>query len=159
LRAALLPLTVAALLAGAWTQARALSYVLRPAALPPPLRTVHTVAPWHPLRWAARAMAKGDTVMTDNYYALRTLPAYGPYTVAPAYPDVFLRDARERRDATRRYFAPAASRAERLGILRKYGVRWVLQRAGGPGLPADDPALRRTATGPGGFVLSEVAAR
>ncbi|GAA3060779.1 hypothetical protein GCM10020000_49860 [Streptomyces olivoverticillatus] len=45
--------------------------------------------------------------MTDDYYALRTLPAYGPYTVAPAYPDLFLPDEKRRRDATRRYFAPA----------------------------------------------------
>ncbi len=159
LRAALLPLTAAALLAGAWTQAGALSYVLRPAALPPPLRTVHAIALWPQFRWAARAMPKGATVMTDNYYALRTIPAYGPYTVAPAYPDVFLRDERHRRDATRRYFSPAASRAERLGILKEFGARWVLQRNGGPGLPPDDPALRKAARGPGGFVLSEVVDR
>ncbi|MGW1073206.1 hypothetical protein [Streptomyces sp. NPDC002537] len=159
LRAALAPLTAAALLMGAWTQAGALSYVLRPTALPPVLRTVHAVAPWPRFDWAARAMSTGDTVMTDNYYALRMLPAYGPYTVAPAYPDVFLRDEHRRRAATRRYFLPAASRAERLGILEEYGVRWVLQRNGGPGLPPDDPALRRTAEGPGGFVLSEVVAR
>ncbi|MGW2368230.1 hypothetical protein ACWCZ5_21935 [Streptomyces sp. NPDC001667] len=158
LRAALVPLTAAALLAGAWTQAGALSYVLRPAALPPPLRRVHTVALWPRFDWAARAMPPGATVMTDNYYALRTIPAYGPYTVAPAYPDVFLRDGTRRRDATRRYFSPAASRAERLGILKEFGARWVLQRTGGPGLPPDDPALRRAARGPGGFVLSEVVA-
>ncbi|MEV6671642.1 hypothetical protein [Streptomyces sp. NPDC051162] len=158
LRAALVPLTAAALLAGAWTQAGALSYVLRPAALPPPLRRVHTIALWPRFDWAARAMPWDATVMTDNYYALRTIPAYGPYTVTPAYPDVFLRDERHRRDATRRYFSPDASRAERLGILREFGARWVLQRDGGPGLPPDDPALRRAARGPGGFVLSEVVA-
>ncbi|MFI1801528.1 hypothetical protein ACH427_29890 [Streptomyces sp. NPDC020379] len=158
LRAALVPLTAAALLAGAWTQAGALSYVLRPAALPPPLRRVHTIALWPRFDWAARAMPRGATVMTDNYYALRTVPAYGPYTVAPAYPDVFLRDEQRRRDATRRYFSPAASRAERLGILKEFGARWVLQRNGGPGLPPDDPALRTAARGPGGFVLSEVVA-
>ncbi|GGX68300.1 hypothetical protein [Streptomyces hiroshimensis] len=156
-RAALVPLTAVALLAGAWTQAGVLTYVLRPQALPPVLRHLHTVALWPRFTWAAREVPARQTVMTDNYYALRMLPAYGPYTVAPAYPDVFLPDAARRRAATRRYFAPATSRAERLGILKEYRVRWVLQKNGGPGLDRGDPALRRTVRGPAGFVLSEVA--
>lgn len=149
--------TTLALLAGAWTQAGALSYVLRDAALPPVLRDVHRIAPWPSFTWAARHVPKGATVMTDDYFALRMLPAYGPYTVAPAYPDFFLPDERRRREATRRYFDPATARAERLGILKEYGARWVVQRTGGPGLPEDDPALREAARGPGGLALFEVA--
>ncbi|MFF5131737.1 hypothetical protein ACFY41_33050 [Streptomyces syringium] len=146
-----------ALLAGAWTQAGALAYVLRDAALPPVLRDVHRIVPWPSFAWAARQVPKGATVMTDDYFALRMLPAYGPYTVAPAYPDFFLPDERRRREATRRYFAPATARAERLGILKEYGARWVVQRTGGPGLPEGDPALREAARGPRGLALFEVA--
>ncbi|MEU4210341.1 hypothetical protein AB0F13_10160 [Streptomyces sp. NPDC026206] len=156
LRRALPAVTAAALLAGAWTQAGVLSYVLRRDAIPPGLREAHVIGVWPGFGWAAARVPKGATVMTDDFYALRTLPAYGPYTVAPAYPDLFLRDEKRRRDATRRYFAPATSRAERLGILKEYGVRWVLQKNGGAGLPPDDPALRRTARGPGGLALLEV---
>ncbi|MEU7107830.1 hypothetical protein ABZ951_22705 [Streptomyces sp. NPDC046215] len=159
LRTAVLPLTAAALLAGAWTQAGVLTYVLRPAAIPPVLRHVHTIALWPPYGRVAREVPKGATVMTDDYYALRMIPAYGPYTVAPAYPDIFLPDERRRRDATRRYFAPATSRAERLALLREYRVRWVLQKPGRPGLPPDDPALGRAVRAPGGLTLSEVAVR
>lgn len=155
-RTVLLPLTAAALLVGAWTQAGALTYVLRPAAVPPVLRQASTIGLWPSIGWAAREVPKGETVLTDDYYALRMLPAYGPYTVAPAYPDVFLRDEKRRWAATHRYFAAATSRAERLGILKEYGVRWVLQKDGGPGLPQDDPVLRRAAGGPRGLVLSEV---
>ncbi|WKU45115.1 hypothetical protein Q3V23_14120 [Streptomyces sp. VNUA116] len=156
-RAALAPLTAVALLAGAWTQAGVLGYVLRPQAVPPVLRHIHTVALWPRFTWAAREVHAGQTVMTDNYYALRMLPAYGPYTVAPAYPDVFLPDAARRRAETRRFFARDTSRAERLGILKEYRVRWVLQQNGGPGLDRGDPAVRRTVRGPAGFTLSEVA--
>nr|WP_246430367.1 hypothetical protein [Streptomyces rectiverticillatus] len=156
-RVVLVPLTAVALLAGAWTQAGVLTYVLRPQALPPVLRHIHTAPLWPRFTWAAREVPARQTVMTDNYYALRMLPAYGPYTVAPAYPDVFLPDAARRRAATRRYFAQDASRAERLGILKEYRVRWVLQKNGGPGLDRGDPALRRTVRGPAGFLLAEVA--
>ncbi|UQI49176.1 hypothetical protein M1P56_03090 [Streptomyces sp. HU2014] len=155
-RAALVPLTAAALLVGAWTQAGVLTYVLRPAAVPPVLRQVRAVALWPSFAWAAREVPKGQTVLTDDYYALRMLPAYGAYTVAPAYPDVFLRDEGRRWEATHRYFAAATSRAERLGILKEYGVRWVVQRNGGPGLAPGDPVLRRVASGPRGLVLWEV---
>lgn len=155
-RRALTTVTAAALLVGAWTQAGVLSYVLRADAIPPGLREAPTVGLWPHFAWAAAKVPKRATVMTDDYYALRTLPAYGPYTVAPAYPDLFLPDEKRRRDATRRYFAPATPRAERLGILKEYGVRWVLRKDGGPGLPQGDPALRTAARGPGGFTLLEV---
>ncbi|GHF73451.1 hypothetical protein GCM10010218_63300 [Streptomyces mashuensis] len=148
--------TAVALLAGAWTQAGVLSYVVHREALPPPLRQARAPALWPGFRWAAARVPKGQTVMTDDYVALRALPAYGPYTVAPAYPDLFLPDEARRREATRRYYAPDTTRAERLAILEEYGARWVLQKSGRPGLPADDPALRRAARGPSGLTLWEV---
>ncbi|MEU8585171.1 hypothetical protein [Streptomyces abikoensis] len=155
-----LPLVaVAALLAGAWAQAGVLSYVLRREAVPPGLREAPVIALWPRFGWVAEHVPKGATVMTDDYYALRMLPAYGPYTVAPAYPDLFLPDEKRRRDATRRYFAPVTSRAERLGILKEYGVRWVLRKNGAAGLSPGDPALRKAAQGPGGRVLLEVVGR
>ncbi|MFF4410308.1 hypothetical protein ACFY2W_35325 [Streptomyces sp. NPDC001262] len=158
-RRVLAAVTATALLAGAWTQAGVVSYVLRREAVPPVLRGAPAIALWPRFTWATRRLPAGATVLTDDYYALRILPAYGPYTVAPAYPDVFLRDEKQRRDATRRYFAPATSRAERLGILKEFDVRWVLQKSGGSGLPQDDPALRTAARGPGGLALLEVVAR
>ncbi|WP_171170453.1 hypothetical protein [Streptomyces sp. I05A-00742] len=148
--------TASALLAGACVQAGAVAYALPARAARAVRAHVPSIAPWPSFAWAARPVPAGATVMTDDYYALRMLPAYGPYTVAPAYPDVFLPDVRERWEATRRYYAPSATRAQRLGALREYGARWVLQKDGGPGLPSDDPALRRAARGPGGLMLLEV---
>lgn len=159
LRRGLPVVAVAALLAGAWAQAGVLSYVLRREAVPPGLREAPVIALWPRFGWTVAHVPKGATVMTNDYYALRTLPAYGPYTVAPAYPDLFLPDEKRRRDATRRYYAPATSRAERLGILKEYGVRWVLQKNGAAGLAPGDPALRKAAQGPGGRVLLEVVGR
>ncbi|MGK5638877.1 hypothetical protein ACSNOK_11275 [Streptomyces sp. URMC 126] len=148
--------TAVALVTGAWTQAGAVAYVLPDRAARFVRAHVPSIAPWPSFAWAGERVPAGETVMTDDYYALRMLPAYGPYTVAPAYPDVFLPDERERRAVTRRYYAPSATRAQRLGALREYGARWVLQKDGGPGLPPDDPALRRAARGPGGLMLLEV---
>ncbi|MFC9808863.1 hypothetical protein ACFVKA_24320, partial [Streptomyces griseoaurantiacus] len=48
----------------------------------------------------------------------RRIPAYGAYTVAPGYPDVFLADAAERLAAVRRYYAPGTSPAARRAVLR-----------------------------------------
>ncbi|WP_053161406.1 hypothetical protein [Streptomyces caatingaensis] len=158
-RRALAAVTGAALLTGACAQAGAVAYALPARAARTVRAHVQAVAPWPSFGWAGRELPAGATVMTNDYFALRMLPAYGPYTVAPAWPDVFLPDERERREATRRYYAPSASRAERLGLLGRYGARWVLQKDGAPGLRPDDPALRRTVRGPGGFALLEVEKR
>jgi hypothetical protein len=76
--------------------------------------------------------------------------------VAPGYPDFFLPDQQQRLDAVERYFAAGTPRAERLGILHRYGVRWIVQRPRDGGLPARDPGLRRVTSGPGGQILYEV---
>ncbi|MEW2404123.1 hypothetical protein [Streptomyces sp. NPDC046862] len=156
----LAPLAAAALLIGAWAQAGVLAYVLRTDAIPPALRAAPRFTPWHAIDQLIRPVPTGQTVMTNDYYALRMIPAYGPYTVAPAYPDVFLADAEARRKATDRYFAPGTPRQDRLAILRDYGVSWVVQKSGHPGgLLVDDPALEEVARGRYGLVLLRVKHR
>ncbi|MEI5103298.1 hypothetical protein RB200_38190 [Streptomyces sp. PmtG] len=154
-RAAFAGLLALALAAGAWTQAGALGYVLPRSALPPPVAAKYR-EPWPGYRWLTPWTRYGDVVMAKTFPA-RQIPAYGPYTVAPGYPDFFLPDERDRAAATDRYFAPGTPREERLRILRRYGVRWVVAHAGDGGLGAGDPVVRKAAAGPRGLVLYEVA--
>ncbi|MFB7493826.1 hypothetical protein ACFC09_03820 [Streptomyces sp. NPDC056161] len=140
----------AALLAGAWTQAGTLGYVVGRAALPGAVAAKYR-APWTGYRWITPWVKYGDVVMARTFPA-RQIPAYGPYTVAPGYPDVFLPDEGRRDAAVRRYFAAGTPVGERRGIAREYGVRWVVDRAG----DAPDPGLRKVADGPGGQVLYAV---
>ncbi|MGW0737737.1 hypothetical protein [Streptomyces sp. NPDC002851] len=144
----------AALLAGAWAQSGTLGYVVREDALPPAVHA-KSRAPWAGYQWLTPWVGYGDTVMARGQGA-RQIPAYGPYTVAPGYPDFFLPDQRERLATVDRYFAPDSSRADRLAALHRYRARWVVQRPGDGGLAADDPALRKVTSGPGGQVLYEV---
>ncbi|MFH9401507.1 hypothetical protein [Streptomyces sp. NPDC017638] len=137
-----------ALAAGAWAQAGTLGYVVRRDALPGVVAAKYR-APWTGYQWAVRAGVRyGDVVMARTF-AARQIPAYGAYTVAPGYPDVFLRDAGRRQAAVERYFAAGTGREERRGILREYGVRWVV--GGGPA-----PWLREAAVGPGHQILYRV---
>ncbi|MGH4032856.1 hypothetical protein ACQB60_28425 [Actinomycetota bacterium Odt1-20B] len=144
-----------ALLVGAWTQVGTLGYVIPKRDLPPRVAAKYK-APWAGYQWIMdRGVRYGDVVMAKTFPA-RQIPAYGPYTVAPGYPDFFLPDQERRLDAVNRYFAAGTSRAERLEVLHRYGVRWVVAYPGDGGLPADDPALRRVGVGPRGQVLFEV---
>ncbi|WP_240659791.1 hypothetical protein [Streptomyces sp. WAC 01529] len=144
----------AALLLGAWTQAGTLGYVVPRGVLPGPVAAKYK-APWSGYDWLAPQVRHGDVVMAKTFPS-RQIPAYGPYTVAPGYPDFFLPDQEARADAVRAYFAPATPRTERLGILRRYGVRWIVQYPGDGGLRPGDPALRVAGAGPKGQVLYEV---
>ncbi|MGW1029266.1 hypothetical protein ACWD4J_37250 [Streptomyces sp. NPDC002577] len=87
---------------------------------------------WPTYEWAARHILPGDVVLTDGYRAVRSLPAYGPNLVAPAWPDPALdeRERARRRAAVRTYLAPASTRAERAAIVRRYHVRWLLLTEG-----------------------------
>ncbi|MBJ3811485.1 hypothetical protein JGB26_31085 [Streptomyces flavofungini] len=143
-----------ALAVGAWTQAGTLGYVLPQGALPSAVAGKYR-APWPGYRWITPWVRYGDVVMAKTFPA-RQLPAYGAYTVAPGYPDFFLPDEAAREDAVRRYFAPGTPRAERVEVLRRYRVRWVVAYPGDGGLRADDPALRKVGTGPRGQVLYRV---
>ncbi|MGA5038562.1 hypothetical protein ACPCA8_16090 [Streptomyces capoamus] len=141
---------LAALAVGAWTQAGTLGYVVPRDALPGVVAEKYRT-PWVGYQWIMRAGVRyGDVVMARTFPA-RQIPAYGPYTVAPGYPDVFLPDAGRREAAVERYFSEGTGTAERREILRKYGVRWVVG-----GTSAKAPWLREVAAGPGDQVLYRV---
>ncbi|MFF0783397.1 hypothetical protein [Streptomyces sp. NPDC003720] len=146
----------AALLVGAWTQVGTVGYVTGRDALPGPVAAKYRT-PWAGYHWITPWVRYGDVVMARTM-ASRQIPAYGAYTVAPGYPDVFLPSAGAREAAERRYFSEGSrgsggsgAAAVRRGVLREYGVRWVV---GGRG--DAEPWLRRVAGGPGGQVLYEV---
>jgi hypothetical protein len=83
---------------------------------------------WPTYTWAAQHIPAGDVVLTDGYYPTRSLPAYGPNLVAPAWPDPALDEAERQRRlaAVRAYLAPTSSREERTAIARRYDVHWLL---------------------------------
>lgn len=139
-----------ALAVGAWTQAGVLGHVVGRAALPDVLAAGHT-PPWAGYHWITPYVRYGDVVMAREFPS-RMIPAYGPYTVAPGYPDFFLTDGHRRERAVRDYYAPGTPAAARREILRAYGVRWVLDGRGS----RQDPGLRAVAHGPGGEVLYAV---
>ncbi|WP_069886951.1 hypothetical protein [Streptomyces luteocolor] len=147
----------AALLVGAWTQAGTLGYVVPRDALPAPV-AARSKPPWPGYNWLTPQVGYGDVVMAKTFPS-RQIPAYGPYTVAPGYPDFFLPDQETRLAAVHSYFAPDTSRAQRLEILRRYGVRWIVAYPGDGGLRPGDPALREAGRGPRGQVLYEVLVR
>ncbi|MET7855308.1 hypothetical protein AB0D78_08120 [Streptomyces avermitilis] len=144
-----------ALAVGVWTQIGTLGYVVGRGALPGAVAAKYR-EPWVGYHWITPWVRYGDVVLAKTFPS-RQIPAYGAYTVAPGYPDFFLSDEARREAAVRRYFAAGSSRDERLGVLREYGVRWVVQRPGDGGLTAGGgPGLRRVAAGPGGQVLYAV---
>jgi alpha-1,6-mannosyltransferase len=154
LRNAAAGVLAAALAVGAWTQAQTVGYVTGRSALPGVVADKYRT-PWAGYHWITPWVRYGDVVMARTGPA-RGIPAYGAYTVAPGYPDFFLPDEGRRQAAVRTYFAAGSSRTARLGVLREYAVRWVVQRPSDGGLPTGDRALRRVASGPGGQVLYEV---
>ncbi|MEV5877752.1 hypothetical protein AB0L75_26710 [Streptomyces sp. NPDC052101] len=139
----------AALLVGAWTQVGTLGYVTGKGPLPSVVAAKYQT-PWVGYHWITPWVKYGDVVMASETPA-RQIPAYGPYTVAPGYPDVFLPDSAKREAAVERYFASGTSAAERARIAREYGVRWVV----GPGGLAG-PGLRKVTDGPGDETLYRV---
>lgn len=139
----------AALAVGAWAQAGTLGYVVGRDALPGAVAAKYRT-PWVGYQWITPWVKYGDVVMARTFPS-RQIPAYGPYTVAPGYPDVFLPDAGRRDAAVTRYFAAGTSAEGRRTILREYGVRWVVG-----GRSSAEPWLRQVATGPGEQVLYEV---
>ncbi|WP_373308881.1 hypothetical protein [Streptomyces minutiscleroticus] len=149
-------LLVPALLAGFCAQSGALGYVIRPQALPAPLAD-HYRKPWTGYHWTTPWVRYGDVVMAERFPA-RQIPAYGPYTVAPGYPDFFLPDEDRREAAVRGFYAAGTSAGERARTLRRYGVRWVVApRARAAEITRGLTNLRERAAGPGGGqVLYEV---
>ncbi|MGW1891510.1 hypothetical protein ACWCP6_14820 [Streptomyces sp. NPDC002004] len=155
-RGAFAAVTGAALLIGCWAQAGASAYVLPSGSLPWPLSTAPVQPAWPGFDWAMHSVRPGQTVLTEDFRALRMLPGYGAYTVAPAYPDAFLPDQARRTADTARYFAPGTPRAERLAVLRRYHVAWIVQWRSDGGLPPGDPAVRVAGRGADGSLLLRV---
>ncbi|MEU6661073.1 hypothetical protein [Streptomyces sp. NPDC046821] len=147
----------AALLVGAWTQSGTLGYVVPTSKLPQPLADRYT-PPWAGYTWLKPWVSYGDVVLAKEFPA-RQIPAYGPYTVAPGYPDFFLPDETARYGAVDTYFAAGTHRAGRLAVLRRYDVKWVVGYRSDGGLAPGDPALRKVTTGPNGQILYEVVGR
>ncbi|MGC9500534.1 hypothetical protein [Streptomyces sp. WG7] len=141
----------AALVAGAWGQAGVLGYVVGRGVLPGVVEAKYR-EPWAGYHWITPWVGYGDVVMAREFPS-RQIPAYGAYTVAPGYPDFFLPDEGARVAASRTYFAQGAAGSVRRGIVREYGVRWVVDR--GAALRGAE-GLREVARGPGGEVLYAV---
>lgn len=83
---------------------------------------------WGDYDWAARRMAYGDVVLTADHHAVRMIPAYGMYTVAPAYPDPLLPDAQPEREAVTEEFLDDDDTdwQRRAEIVEQYEVDWVI---------------------------------
>ncbi|MFB6551038.1 hypothetical protein [Streptomyces sp. NPDC056405] len=141
----------AALVVGTWGQAGMLGYVVDRGLLPGVVEAKYR-EPWTGYHWITPWVGYGDVVMARKFPS-RQIPAYGPYTVAPGYPDFFLRDEGERVAAVRAYFSKGAAGSVRRGIVREYGVRWVVDR--GDGLRGAE-GLRAVTRGPDGQILYEV---
>ncbi|MEU6402056.1 hypothetical protein [Streptomyces sp. NPDC046985] len=141
----------AALAAGAWAQSGVLGYVVGRAALPAPVAARATPA-WAGYQWITAHVRYGDVVMARDEPS-RMIPAYGPYTVAAGYPQFFLPDESRRERAVKLYYTRRTPPGVRRDILRRYGVRWVLDAAAGP---EQGPRLRPVSHGPDHQVLYAV---
>ncbi|SEN58854.1 hypothetical protein [Actinacidiphila rubida] len=125
LRAALVPLTAAALGFAFVTQVGSvLPRAVLPALTRPPT--------WHDYRWVADRVPAGDVLLTDGYESSHILPAFGVYTVWPAWPDpsTTVTDRNRRSVAVSSYFDPHTSAAARRAVVHRYDVRWLLLSRG-----------------------------
>ncbi|MGY3202067.1 hypothetical protein ACVW19_002582 [Streptomyces sp. TE5632] len=150
LRAGWAVVLAGALAVGAWAQAGAVGYVVPRDALPRAVEARYR-EPWTGYDWMTPWVEYGDVVMAATEQA-RRIPAYGPYTVAPGYPDFFLLDEKRRAAATEQYFAPRTPERVRRDIERAYGVRWVVDTTG----TLHDTGLRAVTRGPEGQTLYAV---
>lgn len=77
--------------------------------------------------WLTEYVPRGDSVMTANWDARAMAPAYGIFTVMPAWPDPFLGDREdERRQDTRDFFKPGTSLERRRHLMDEYDAKWVI---------------------------------
>ena len=84
---------------------------------------------------------------------VRTVGAYGLYTVAAAWPDPLLPDEHQRQRDLLTLVRPTTDPATRAALLDRYHVRWILA-VPGKWAPVDGRAL--VATGPDGERLYRV---
>jgi hypothetical protein len=85
---------------------------------------------WPDYAWLGQYIRTGDVIVTDDYDALRMVPAYGARTIPPAWPDPFLPDQSARWAAVQYLHAPQASAAERRALIVKYHAAWILEIPG-----------------------------
>jgi hypothetical protein len=143
------PATALACLAGLAVQAGNLLYLAPHTVLTPGVRrAAHMYVAWPDYSWLHRYVQPGDVVLTpDDYFAVRTVPAYGGRTVAPAWPDPFLPDEAQRDRDLARMRDPATDPRVREALLAQYHVRWILAV---PGRPATAAGGSPVAVGPQG---------
>lgn len=78
-------------------------------------------------RWISKHVDRSESVMTLNRDALLMAPAYGVFTVMPAWPDPFLGEKEiKRRDHSLEFFAAETTSNRRGQIMRAYDARGVL---------------------------------
>jgi len=143
------PATALACLAGLAVQAGNLLYLAPQSMLTPGVRSAaHMYVNWPDYSWLRRYVRPGEVVLTpDDYFAIRTVPAYGGRTVAPAWPDPFLPDEAQRERDLVTMRDPATDPATRSALLARYHVRWVLEL---PGKPTVESGRVPIAIGPRG---------
>ncbi|MFF4649294.1 hypothetical protein [Streptomyces sp. NPDC001380] len=150
--------TAAALAVGAWTQAGAAVFVLPQARHAADRLGVQQVPLFGDYRWITPYLRYGDVVLTEDYHALRIAPAYGATTVAPAYPDFFLPDERQRWKDTADFFARGTTAAREREILIRRHVRWIVTSSSEAPVPKGR-VFTTVATGPQGERLVRVDLR
>jgi hypothetical protein len=148
------PVTAVACVLGAVVQGSNLLYLAPRPLLTHQVRTVaHMYLLWPRYSWLAAYTHPRDVVLTNDFYAVRTVGAYGLYTVAPAWPDPFIADEKQRRADLATLVLPATDPATRADLLARYHVRWILEIPG-KWAPVDGRTL--VATGPDGQRLYAV---
>jgi hypothetical protein len=96
---------------------------------------------WREIRSILAPVQPGEVVLADSPTSYPVPALTGGRVVAWRHPIYWVPDHAERRAAQDRFFA-AGSTGEREGILRRYGVRWVLLNRRWTGLgPADEAEL------------------
>ncbi|MFD3516739.1 hypothetical protein [Streptomyces sp. NPDC058657] len=139
----------AALCAGLWAQSGALLYALPELRKRPTLtRLVQFTPPWGKFGSLTRHLAYGDVVLTTHYKWLRVLPAYGVYTVAPAWPqpEIPRSEAAQRWNDTVRALSARTGEGQRRAVLCRWQADWLILTPAQP-IPTG-PEFRVIATGP-----------
>jgi hypothetical protein len=147
------PVTAVACLAGFTLQSAHLVYALPRSWVPAPVARVEES--WPDYTWLARYVLRGEVLVTDDYYALRTVPAYGIRTIPSAWPDPFLTDQPRRWQELAALHDPAVDPATRRALLAKYHATWVLEL---PGKWSMSTGQQPVAVGPQGQRLYRIPA-
>jgi hypothetical protein len=111
---------------------------------------------WPDYRWVTGYVSRGEVLATDDYYALRTVPAYGIRTIPSAWPDPFLTDQPQRWQDLATLHNPAVNRDARLALAARYRATWVLELPGKWSMALGEPPV---AVGPQGQRLFRIPHR